>query len=399
MDLFRRVIWFNLLVVTFTPLAALWGLLSTSFNRNTLAFSSACYVWNMLGYHRLWSHRSYDASKPLQYFLAVAGAGGVQGSIRWWSRSHRAHHRYTDTDRDPYGAHHGLWWSHLGWMLVRPLATPGAADISDLKHNVVVEWQHRWFFFLAFCFGILIPTAVPGCLWGDWRGGFYFAGLLRLTFVHHSTFSVNSLAHWLGHTTFDDKLTPRDHLFTAIVTLGEGYHNFHHQFPTDYRNAIKWYQWDPTKWFIAVCAAIGLASHLRRFPDTEVKKSQLTMKLKSLKRVCDGLDWHPSLIDLPVVDWATLSIDRPIILVSGVIHDIGGFLDQHPGGRGALTAYIGKDATPAFFGGVYAHSNAAQNLLATMRVGTLLGGVEHGGDRVPPCRKLQIVSWDGSPSL
>jgi stearoyl-CoA desaturase (delta-9 desaturase) len=78
-----------------------------------------------------------------------------------------------------------------------------------------------------------------------------------------STFCVNSLAHWLGDTPFDDKHTPRDHLVTALVTIGEGYHNFHHQFPMDYRNAIKWYQYDPTKWFIWVCQQLGLASHLK----------------------------------------------------------------------------------------------------------------------------------------
>lgn len=116
-------------------------------------------------------------------------------------------------------------------------------------------------------------------------------------------FSVNSLAHWLGETTFDDKLTPRDHFLTAFVTLGEGYHNFHHQFPMDYRNAIEWYQWDPTKWFIVACAKLGLASHLKTFPDNEVHKSQHTMKLKRLKEEHDVIQWPPSSTDLPVVTW------------------------------------------------------------------------------------------------
>lgn len=138
-----------------------------------------------LGYHRLWSHRSYNAAQPLQIFFALAGAGAVQGSIKWWSRSHRAHHRYTDTDLDPYGAHHGFWWSHIGWMLVKPSRRPGPADIRDLKNNSIVDWQHQWFFMLAFMFGILVPAAVPGLLWNDWRGGVFFAGFLRLTCVHH----------------------------------------------------------------------------------------------------------------------------------------------------------------------------------------------------------------------
>lgn len=126
-----------------------------------------------------------------------------------------------------------------------------------------------------------------------------------LIFPMQSTFCVNSLAHWLGETTFDDKHTPRDHLLTALLTLGEGYHNFHHQFPMDYRNAIKWYQYDPTKWFIRTCYQVGLASHLRVFPEGEIRKSELTMQLKRLKREQDSLKWPMHSNDLPVISWAS----------------------------------------------------------------------------------------------
>ena len=92
-------------------------------------------------------------------------------------------------------------------------------------------------------------------------------------------------------------------MITAFVTIGEGYHNFHHQFPMDYRNAIKWYQYDPTKWFIWVCAQLGLASHLKQFPDNEVQKGQLTMQLKRLREKQEGLTWAPDSNDLPVISW------------------------------------------------------------------------------------------------
>ena len=209
----------------------------------------------------------------------MVGAGAVEGSIRWWARGHRAHHRYTDTDLDPYNAHKGLLWSHIGWMILKPRRKPGVADVSDLSTNDIVQWQHRHYLKLVFIMGVIFPTLVAGLGWGDWKGGYVYAGLLRLVFVHHvsvgkgwrtarsclvqSTFCVNSLAHYLGETPFDDKHTPRDHLITALVTFGEGYHNFHHQFPMDYRNAIKWYQYDPTKWLIWVCQQFGLASHLK----------------------------------------------------------------------------------------------------------------------------------------
>ncbi|KAI0092540.1 delta 9-fatty acid desaturase protein [Irpex rosettiformis] len=393
------VIWFNLVVVSITPLVSLYGLFTTPWHSRTVLFCVAYYVFNMIGvtagYHRLWSHRSYKASQSLEYFLAIAGAGAVQGSIKWWARHHRAHHRYTDTDLDPYGAHHGLLWSHIGWMLVKKSQSHGPADISDLKNNTVVAWQHKRFFALAFFFGLFLPSIIPGLFWEDWRGGFYYACFLRLTVVHHCVFSVNSLAHWLGETTFDDKLTPRDHFITAIVTLGEGYHNFHHQFPVDYRNAVKWYQWDPTKWFIAGCKKLGLASHLKTFPEGEVQKSVFTMNIKRLKKEQDSIQWPPSFRDLPVIDWQTYQDQaqhRRLVLISGFIHDLSDFLETHPGGTAILLAYVGKDATAAFFGGIYDHSNAAHNLLATMRVAVLLGGGEHVDARaVPPCLDLRIV--------
>ncbi|KAI0052619.1 delta 9-fatty acid desaturase protein [Auriscalpium vulgare] len=396
-SLLRRVRWFNLSVEVALPLFAGYGAQTTSLRMPTVVFCLTFYVVNMLGitagYHRLWSHRSYNASKILQYFLAVAGGAAVQGSIRWWARGHRSHHRYTDTDLDPYGAHHGLWHTHIGWMLVEPMVQPGPADIRDLKRNAVVMWQHRWYFVVAAVFGVIVPTCLPGYFWGDWRGGFFYAGFARLFFVHHSTFCVNSVAHWLGETTFDDKLSPRDHLLTALLTLGEGYHNFHHQFPMDYRNAVRWYQYDPTKWFIALCSLCGLASHLKKFPDGEIKKGELTMQLKQLKREQDGLVKPVDSTALPVVDWETFqeqSTKTPLLLVSGFIHDVTDFLGAHPGGRELLEAKSGQDATTEFAGGVYDHSNAAHNLLAVMRVGVLHGGLQHMSER-PPWRRWEII--------
>ncbi|KAI0786460.1 delta 9-fatty acid desaturase protein [Abortiporus biennis] len=392
----ERIIWFNVIVVSMTPLISLYGLWTTRFDSRTFKFCVGYFLFNMIGYHRLWSHRSYTASKPLQYFLAIGGVGAIQGSILWWCKKHRCHHRYTDTELDPYDARQGLLYSHIGWMLFTPSIKNGPADIGDLKQNPVVTWQHKWFFPLALIFGLLVPSVIPGVLWGDWWGGLYFAGFLRLTCVHHAVFSINSIAHWLGETTYDDKLSPRDSIVTAFLTLGEGYHNFHHQFPMDYRNAVKWYQWDPTKWFIAACNYTGLASKLLRFPDVEVRRSEMTMQLKSLKREYDKLPWPATSNELPVVDWETFQKEsnsgRHLILITGFIHDVGKFLDYHPGGRRVLEGYLGKDATTTFFGGIYDHSNAAQNLLASMRVGVLQGGLECISDPISvPCMRLRIV--------
>lgn len=106
--------------------------------------------------------------------------------------------RYTDTDLDPYGAHHGLFWTHIGWMLVKPSVKPGYADVRDLNRNEVVQWQHRWYFPLALVAGLILPWATSGYLWGDWRGGFYYVCFLRLLCVHHVSKppSVRSTSPW-----------------------------------------------------------------------------------------------------------------------------------------------------------------------------------------------------------
>lgn len=115
----------------------------------------------------------------------MAGAGAVEGSIKWWSRGHRAHHRYTDTDLDPYNAHKGLLWSHIGWMIVKPRRRPGVADVSDLTKSEIVRWQHKHYIKLILFMGFILPTIIPWLGWGDARGGYIYAGVLRLCFVHH----------------------------------------------------------------------------------------------------------------------------------------------------------------------------------------------------------------------
>lgn len=399
---YREINIVSTLALTIVPILAIYGAFTTPLIIPTAIWAIAYYYYTGLGitagYHRLWAHRSYNASKPLQYFLALGGSGAVEGSIRWWSRGHRAHHRYTDTDLDPYSAHKGLLWSHVGWMIVKPRRKPGVADVSDLSRNSVVRWQHRWYLPLIFGMGFLFPTAVAGLGWGDWRGGFFYAGAARLLFVHHSTFCVNSLAHWLGETPFDDKHTPRDHVVTALVTIGEGYHNLcvhfsgllsrlytdpssrsHHEFPQDFRNAIKWYQYDPTKWFIAVCSFLGLASNLKTFPDNEVQKGRYNMKLKELNRDFKEVKWPKDANDLPILTWEEFeeqakNSGRLLLVVGGYIIDASVFARDHPGGYAMISSRKGKDASVAFFGGVYDHSNAAHNLIAMLRVGCIQGG-------------------------
>jgi stearoyl-CoA desaturase (delta-9 desaturase) len=201
--------WLNVGILTLTPIAGIIGAFTTKLTLPTALFAVFYYYVTGLGafdydtsiflahcrcigitagYHRLWAHRSYNASKPLQYFLALVGAGAVEGSIKWWSRGHRAHHRYTDTDLDPYNAHKGLLWSHVGWMMVKPRRKPGVADVTDLTKNKIVRWQHRYYLWLVAIMAFLLPTIIPWLGWGDAQGGYVYAGVLRLCFVHHASF-------------------------------------------------------------------------------------------------------------------------------------------------------------------------------------------------------------------
>lgn len=194
---------------------------------------------HVAGYHRLWAHSSYPATLPLRIWLVLMGAGAIEGSVRWWARDHRAHHRYTDTDKDPYSIRKGLLYSHLSWMVMKQNPKRiGRTDISDLNGDAVVVWQHRNYIKLVFVMGLVVPMFVAGLGWGDWWGGFVYGGILHIFFVQQATFCVNSLAHWLGDQPFDDRKSPRDHVLTALITFGEGYHNFHHEFPSDYRCSL-----------------------------------------------------------------------------------------------------------------------------------------------------------------
>lgn len=214
-----------------------------------------------------------------------------------------------------------------------------------------------------------------------------------MCFMHHSTFCVNSLAHIMGETPFDDHHTPRDHWLTAMVTFGEGYHNFHHEFPQDYRNAIKWYQYDPSKWLIKTCFYFGLAHDLKTFPSNEVNKGMVQMKEKKLLAERRQLAFGTPLEDLPIYTWEeyqhlVLRDNKKWILIEGILYDVCDFMHDHPGGSKYLSTALGKDMTTGFNGALYNHSNAARNLLTNFRCGVLKNGMQIMTDEPIPQEHL-----------
>lgn len=186
-----------------------------------------------------------------------------------WAADHRAHHRFTDTDRDPYNSRRGLFYSHIGWILTYDSSRFGkggeGVDLSDLDRDAVVVWQRRAYYPLAGLMAFVFPACVAGWLWGDWAGGFLYAGCLRVVIVWHVSYCINSLAHWAGHQPYSARNTSRNHALLAVLTLGEGYHNYHHAFPRDYRNGPRWCDFDPTKWWIYWWEVVGLVWDVKRF--------------------------------------------------------------------------------------------------------------------------------------
>ncbi|KAJ5710320.1 hypothetical protein N7488_004476 [Penicillium malachiteum] len=327
------------------------------------------------GYHRLWSHQSYNASWPLRLYLAIFGAAAMEGPILWWARKHRAHHRYTDTEEDPYNAKEGLLHSHLLWMIIKQPKRTRFIDSSDLEADPIVRWQCKHFPALAILMGWVFPIAIIGVFFNDWVGGFVYGAIMKMVYVHHSTFSINSLAHSLGERPYDDRATPCDSLFAALITMGEGYHNFHHTFPCDYRNGVRWYQYDCTKWTIAMWEVLGLAYDLKRVQDNEIERARLQEVEKDLTRQMGSLPQGKPLQSLPVIsrsEYQQCSKNgKYLIAIEGIIHDVSNFVDEHPGGKKLLHALIGKDATAAFNGDVYSHSKVARNILPFIRVARL----------------------------
>lgn len=253
------------------------------------------------GYHRLWSHKSYEAHPIVKTVLAIGGAMAVQNSILHWCSDHRVHHRHVDVnEKDPYSAKKGFWFSHIGWML-REYQSERYSDYSncrDLQKDRVVMWQHNYYLPIVLIanFGI---TGFLGWLNGDILGMMLIAGVARLVMVHHVTFFINSLAHMWGSRPYTDTNTARDNGILAFFTFGEGYHNFHHIFEYDYRNGIHWWQFDPTKWLIKSLSWVKLTTNLRKTPEERIEKAKLQMQLKYAKK---------RLVNLPNADEVAIKI-------------------------------------------------------------------------------------------
>ncbi len=232
-----------------------------------------------VGYHRLFSHKAFKASWPVKLFVLLFGAAAFENSALWWSSEHRKHHKHVDTDDDPYDISKGFFWAHMGWLMFKLKPATPMNNVQDLKKDALILWQDKWVHAIAFFMSFILP-AVIGYLYAVTTnnlsalagalGGLLIPGVARVVMVQHATFCINSLCHMIGSRPYSTSHSARDSWIAAIFTMGEGYHNYHHEFQWDYRNGVKSWQLDPSKWIIWILSKFGLTDDLKRVPNERI---------------------------------------------------------------------------------------------------------------------------------
>ncbi|MCX6963779.1 MAG: acyl-CoA desaturase [Verrucomicrobia bacterium] len=230
-----------------------------------------------LGYHRLFSHLTFQASRIVRLYTLLFGAAAFEGSALGWCADHRRHHKHVDHEEDPYDINRGLFHAHIGWLLFRRGPESPLTWVRDLQKDKLAWLQHEYYVPIAMFMSFVLPTAIGWVYGGPTAalGAFLIAGVARVVFVHHMTFCINSLCHWIGKRPYSSNVSARDSLLMAIFTFGEGYHNFHHEFQHDYRNGVKPWQFDPTKWTIWLLEKVGLVHGLRTVPEEKIIKAEV----------------------------------------------------------------------------------------------------------------------------
>ena len=223
------------------------------------------------GYHRLYAHKSYKTTKVVDFVLLLLGTTAIQNRVLNWSADHRMHHRFVDTNKDPYSIKKGFWYAHVIWIFEKRPTIDKKAVVPDLLKNKLIVLQDKYYTFLVVFLNLLV-FLLFGLVFNDFFGAFVFGLLARTFLIHHSTWFINSMAHYWGAKTYSKEFSAVDNYIVALLTLGEGYHNYHHTFTSDYRNGISWYHFDPTKWFVWSLSKLGLVHGLIKVNSYSIKR-------------------------------------------------------------------------------------------------------------------------------
>ncbi|CAG9765391.1 unnamed protein product [Ceutorhynchus assimilis] len=240
-----KIVWSNVVLFTSLHLVGVYGCYLTIFAAkvDTIIYAFGLYMLSAFGItggaHRLWSHRSYKAKLPLRIFLIICHTISYENSVIRWARDHRVHHKYQETEADPHNAKRGFFFSHIGWLLVKKHPAVEAKgktiDMTDLYSDALVKFQHKYISILGVLMAIIIPTALPMLIWNETFKSAYSLNVFRILAGLHVTWLVNSAAHLYGNRPYDRNIGARQNSFVSFVGIGEGWHNFHHAFPWDYR--------------------------------------------------------------------------------------------------------------------------------------------------------------------
>lgn len=229
-----------------------------------------------MGYHRLFAHKSFKTNSFVEWILMIFGSLAFENTILKWVSDHRKHHNFSDTKDDPYSIMEGFWHAHIGWIIKNtPEKQSRIKGVKDLESKPAIKFQNKYYFHIGIIVGFILPLIV-GLIYNRPLGAVLWAGFLRVTLVHHATFFINSLCHFVGNRPYDYKSSARDSWFVSLFTFGEGYHNYHHTFQWDYRNGVKWFAFDPSKWIIKLLSFIGITYDLRETKEYLIWKNHIS---------------------------------------------------------------------------------------------------------------------------
>ncbi|MFM9996392.1 MAG: acyl-CoA desaturase [Phycisphaerales bacterium] len=227
-----------------------------------------------VGYHRLFTHKSFSAGRVVTAIFALLGSMATQGPILWWAATHRSHHQHSDRHDDPHSPNthrhglrallYGFCHAHIGWLFASP-PPDQSRYVPDLEADAMVRWFSR-LFPVWVLLGLLIPGAIAGAVTGTWLGallGLIWGGLVRIFIVHHITWSINSICHLWGTRPYHTRDHSRNNPVFGVIGLGEGWHNNHHAFPASARHGLRWWQFDLGYEVIRVLAWLRLVHDVR----------------------------------------------------------------------------------------------------------------------------------------
>ncbi|XP_030751335.1 stearoyl-CoA desaturase 5-like [Sitophilus oryzae] len=281
-----EIMWTNVIIFVILHSLALYGLIlifTGQVGWKAILFNTVYALLSALGItagvHRLWTHRSYKANLPLRIFLMLCQSATLQNDIYVWARDHRVHHKYTDTDADPHNVNRGFFFSHVGWLLCKKhkdvIEKGKTIDMSDVLADPVVQFQRRHYLKLIFLATLVIPMLVS-CYLGESVWISFVLAVSKYVYTLHVTWSLNSVAHMFGSKPYNKHIKAVENVTLGVLCIGEGWHNFHHCFPWDYRTGeFGSYGSNLSAGFLDLMAKVGWATELKIASDDLIMKTSL----------------------------------------------------------------------------------------------------------------------------